>query len=446
MDGTAKILYCNKNADVIVSSAGRISTTQGTADEIYQKSGGNAPEVNHKLIEKVVGSGHYSMLEHITFNLSFDNVSALVEEFIIEFRLASFTVKSRRYVDFSRMGYYRPDFSRYDNGAELAAAYDRHMNRLFDEYAALLQAGVPKEDARFVLPYSFRSNFYCTLNARELIRVVSEMVFGRGAKYPEIKALGSSLKEQLCQLCPFIKIDSAPAPAQDGAAALPECGGGLVDVLFCPDKPEDIVCRAYALAHFEEIAAKTDGEKRAVIHKAIAQSRRRELEQVPVMVRFNRLSLSGITHLVRHRMQSVIIPEFIRACDFGRYVIPESVKPIEGRYRAVFQRSAAVAAELRAAGLSPEDGAYLLLSGLEIPVMTTMNGNELLTFFRLRTCNRAQWEIKNCADELLMKLRAISPVMFSEFGPSCYVTGRCPEGKLACGKERAVKEHYGRGL
>ena len=75
--------------------------------------------------------------------------------------------------------------------------------------------------------------------------------------------------------------------------------------------------------------------------------------------------------------------------------------------------------------------------------MTTMNANELYTFFRLRTCNRAQWEIKACADALLTILREQYPVLFSLFGPSCYVMGRCPEGRMSCGKMEEVCRNYG---
>lgn len=65
------------------------------------------------------------------------------------------------------------------------------MGQLFALYDRLLALGVPKEDARFVLPYCFRSNFYVSLNARELMRVIEAMRFGRGRRYAEIRRAGS---------------------------------------------------------------------------------------------------------------------------------------------------------------------------------------------------------------------------------------------------------------
>ena len=111
MHGHVTLISCSPEAAAIIASGGRISTMDGTADEIYAKSLAAGQEKNEKLIGKVLSSGHTSVLEHCYVNLSFENVSVLAEQFLIEFRLASFTVKSRRYVDFSGAGYVAPDFS-----------------------------------------------------------------------------------------------------------------------------------------------------------------------------------------------------------------------------------------------------------------------------------------------------------------------------------------------
>ena len=141
-----KIISCNRNGMEVCASAARISTTQGDALEIFEKARGNPK--NADLIRKVLKSGHKSLIEHAVFTLAFWNVSAFVEQYWIEYRLASFTVKSRRYVDFSNFGYYIPP-ELEGGGLE---DYCRCMDLLFSSYKALLELGVPKEDARFVLP------------------------------------------------------------------------------------------------------------------------------------------------------------------------------------------------------------------------------------------------------------------------------------------------------
>lgn len=107
MQGSVSILNVSPEAAAMIASGGRISTMDGTAGEIYAKSLAAGQEKNEKLIGKVLSSGHTSVLEHCYVNLSFENVSVLAEQFLIEFRLASFTVKSRRYVDFPRPDMFR---------------------------------------------------------------------------------------------------------------------------------------------------------------------------------------------------------------------------------------------------------------------------------------------------------------------------------------------------
>lgn len=135
--GKATILGFSPNLAAMISAGGRISTMEGTAGQIWQKSLELGEEKNERLIGKVVSSGHTSVLEHGYVNLSFEDVSVFAEQFLIEFRLASFTVKSRRYVDFSNCGWVTPFAD-----AARAAVYDAEVRRLFGVYDALCAAGV----------------------------------------------------------------------------------------------------------------------------------------------------------------------------------------------------------------------------------------------------------------------------------------------------------------
>ena len=202
-----KIIGCTQEPDRITSCGARISTTMGDSLAIFEKAVDT--QKNQALVKKVLASGHKTLVEHISFNLAFVNVSAYVEQFMLEFRLAAFTVKSRRYVDFSHMGFQTPSFVDGDgeplkNAEELEKLYTEHMTWLFREYEDFVQAGIPKEDARFLLPYSYRSNFYCTVNARELCNVLYSMLCGRGRGHAELRALGLDLQRQAAGLCPFI--------------------------------------------------------------------------------------------------------------------------------------------------------------------------------------------------------------------------------------------------
>ena len=74
-------------------------------------------------------------------------------------------------------------------------------------------------------------------------------------------------------------------------------------------------------------------------------------------------------------------------------------------------------------------------------MVVTMNTRSLLNFFRHRCCNRAQWEIRDVADQMLALVSAVAPNLFKNAGASC-VCGPCPEGKMTCGKMKEMREHF----
>ena len=71
----------------------------------------------------------------------------------------------------------------------------------------------------------------------------------------------------------------------------------------------------------------------------------------------------------------------------------------------------------------------------------TANARSLKNFFRLRCCNRAQWEIRALAEEMYKQVYAVAPTLFGHCGPAC-VDGVCTEGKMSCGKAAEVRAHY----
>lgn len=72
-----------------------------------------------------------------------------------------------------------------------------------------------------------------------------------------------------------------------------------------------------------------------------------------------------------------------------------------------------------------------------------MNARTLLNFFRLRCCNRAQWEIRELAIEMLKQVKTVYPTVFKNAGPGC-LRGTCPEGNMTCGKIVEVREFFRR--
>ncbi len=90
-----------------------------------------------------------------------------------------------------------------------------------------------------------------------------------------------------------------------------------------------------------------------------------------------------------------------------------------------------------------EDARFVLPNSCETQMVMTMNARSLHNFFRHRCCKRAQWEIQEIANQMLELVCEVAPNLFKNAGPSC-LSGKCPEGKMSCGKQKEVKEFYGR--
>ena len=99
--------------------------------------------------------------------------------------------------------------------------------------------------------------------------------------------------------------------------------------------------------------------------------------------------------------------------------------------------AAAKAAEKKA----NEDARFVLPNSCDTRIIMTMNTRSLYNFFKLRCCNRAQWEIRELATEMLVLCKKAAPLLFSGAGPSC-LRGACPEGKMCCGKTKEIREKF----
>lgn len=448
----AFIIGVSSCGEAVCAAAGRISTQKGTALEIMERS--LDKDKNANLITKVTASGHTSTVEHVFFNLAFENVSVVVEQFMIEFRLASFTVKSRRYVDFADCGYLVPDAL----SESQKARYTAQMDKLFALYGTLCERGIPKEDARFVLPYCFYSNFFCSLGGRELINVLRAMLFGRGSKNAEIRAIGEDLLRQCKEKAPgvFDSFEEKNAGYRD----LPELplvkndakAEPLPAVMLLSQTPDaqKLVAKTALMERYgctlEEADATVASEDalRQILDAVVGCDRPRALEAACFTVRFGDVSLSTLTHFARHRMQSIAIPS-LTTCDRKNHIIPPCIEAdaeLLDLYLDAFASTAVLYDALKAEGVREDDLIYVLLSGNVIDFVTTLNARELRLFLKLRTCTRAQWEIRALATDLLFLLRKDNPLLFARFGPSCVIDGKCPEGRMCCGKQEEMRQKF----
>ena len=145
-----------------------------------------------------------------------------------------------------------------------------------------------------------------------------------------------------------------------------------------------------------------------------------------------------LAQLTRHRIASFSVRSQRYCGATLDYVIPQTIcdndELMEDLYH-VLNVAEAFYTKAIGKGVPAEDARYFTFQAGITELVLTMNFRELRHFLSLRCCRRAQWEIRELADEILMQARAVLPEFFNDAGPGC-LRGACPEGAKSCGKPR----------
>lgn len=152
------------------------------------------------------------------------------------------------------------------------------------------------------------------------------------------------------------------------------------------------------------------------------------------------VSRALLAQLTRHRIASYSVQSqrYVDKSSFD-YIVPPSIAAnpeAAETFKRCMNMASACYSCFTMMGIPNEDARFVLPNACDTRIIFTMNARSLHNFFRLRCCNRAQWEIRAMADEMLKLCREVSPVLFKNAGPSCAVSGKCSEGAYCCGEPR----------
>ena len=135
--------------------------------------------------------------------------------------------------------------------------------------------------------------------------------------------------------------------------------------------------------------------------------------------------------------------EYLRAMEEDQRHYESLTAMLKAKHKEAFlqmgmeTKAAARAAEKKAI----EDARFVLPNACTTKMIATFNARSLKNFFAHRCCNRAQWEIRDLATQMLFLVREVAPHIFGTMGPPC-LHGPCPEGKMSCGKMKEMREKF----
>lgn len=248
-----------------------------------------------------------------------------------------------------------------------------------------------------------------------------------------------------------------------------------VQLIAYTPNPEQVVAAAAKLCYspvgISEIMEKMSGEN---AHRFITRlgslGHESPFEHVSFTFAIEGVSRSLLAQITRHRIASFSVQSqrYVRLDDF-QFIIPPEIEDdptskalfldaikkqgeeylaltanLQARHKAklMVQGLDGKSAEKKAEKLANEDARFVLPNACETKMVVTMNARSLKNFFRLRCCNRAQWEIRALAEEMFKLVYPVAPSIFDSAGPGCVSTGRCTEGAMCCGHQAEMTSKY----
>lgn len=165
-----------------------------------------------KLVRKLVSMGHFSTLEHVTFTFAIEGVSRVLTHQLVRHRIASYSQQSQRYVKEHDFETIMPaSIAKNPQAQEKFSALMTEIQNLYNE---LTEAGIPAEDARYVLPNATETKIVCTFNARSLLNFFSLRCCTR-AQW-EIRALANKMLAEVKKVAPVLFENAGPTCVSEG--------------------------------------------------------------------------------------------------------------------------------------------------------------------------------------------------------------------------------------
>lgn len=239
---------------------------------------------------------------------------------------------------------------------------------------------------------------------------------------------------------------------------MPEAKIKVILLRHTPNPEETVAMAAklcYSPSNITSLKNKIEAkDQKAFVGKLIQMGHMTPIEHPAFTFAIEGISRACSHQLVRHRLASYSqqSQRYVSEENGFDYVIPPVIKEDKDLKRAfvAFMNEAQNAynimvKKLNEKGIKGEsanqDARFVLPNAAETKIIVTMNARELMHFFRQRCCNRAQWEIRKMAEEMLKLVKKIAPIIFSKSGPGC-LYAPCPEGEYTCGKIQEVRSKY----
>ncbi len=223
-----------------------------------------------------------------------------------------------------------------------------------------------------------------------------------------------------------------------------------VELISYTKDPEQICAAAikqcYSKVGVSDLKKKINKKtKERLIRQVISSGHTSTIEHASFTFAVEGISRACSHQLVRHRIASYS-QQSQRYVDFKAkgfdYVIPHLIKKNPKLLKKFYKDMDEIFDKYKNLienGMTPEDARFILPNACETKIVITMNARAFLNFLKERLCNRAQWEIRAMAYQMLCLVKKIAPNIFQYAGPTCQTEKICWQGNLSCDLWKNIK-------
>lgn len=193
----------------VVAMAARLCYSPSGAEELKERI--SEKEIA-KLVRMLVDMGHASTLEHVTFTFGIEGVSRVLTHQLVRHRIASYSQQSQRYVAAHDYMYVVPASIAENPTAKMR--FEALMQDIHALYDSLIESGIPKEDARYILSNATETKIVVTMNARSLLHFFNLRCCYR-AQW-EIRELAYQMLSEVKKVAPLLFQNAGASCVQTG--------------------------------------------------------------------------------------------------------------------------------------------------------------------------------------------------------------------------------------
>jgi thymidylate synthase (FAD) len=379
------------------------------------KAEGRLRETIDRVLSVTIGSGHIDVLDQAYFTFIFTNIPRLTTLFLVSPTYLSHLQQSMRYVE--PYGIYLPEEIKGEKEVI------REMENTMKLYYTMAENGVPKEDARFILPLYTVTNIITVGNARELTHL---LLMAKEDGVPKItRELIEKAIAEAGRKAPNLFLDRGPNYNKLRYYPAPNLftkTNNHIKNIIRRLRPDPVRMLSYT-EPFEidedelKDALKKDDERYFGLLKNIGYT---------FIVK---MSIATYHQAVRQRTWNHYVESIYDSLERLEYIIPPTVglSPYRDKYIEQVERLYKLYRGLIDRGYKEEDAIGVVSHAHVIHDVIRIDGWNYIGALPLRRCLRAQWEIRKIVTEISKYVSNKNPVLGKYSLPSCRVFGTCDE-------------------